>query len=397
MSERARLGRAKWDPTENWPGWLLTTWQTAPPLPTSYLGRPAPLMQKSKVLIIDDTFVGYSAIEEHLVLEDFECVTQPDPRKGLEHILADLPDILIIDVAYAGIDAWSLVDSVRRTKSIEDLPVVMVTGVADVEMRIRAYEMGADQVITKPYSNAELSAIVRCMSKLNRFRKLAEQRNEIQKSLIAVRQAYDKTIQGWVKALDLRDHETEGHSVRVAQMTIHLARAFEVSADEIPHVWRGALLHDIGKLAVPDAILRKKGPLTQEERRVMEKHPLHAHEMLYPVEYLRDALPIPVYHHEKFDGSGYPFKIRGESIPFAARMFSVVDVWDALSFNRPYRPAYPQTQVRQILAEGSETHFDPDCVGMFLDLLAYFDRSVPSIACMWQGVVPEPEIEKPAA
>ncbi|MBL8067850.1 MAG: response regulator [Armatimonadetes bacterium] len=360
-------------------------------------------MEKSKVLIIDDTFVGYSSIEEHLVLEEVVCTTEPDPRRGLEHIIADMPDILIIDVAYAGIDAWSLIDTVRRNKLIEDLPVVMVTGVADVEMRVRAYEMGADHVVTKPYSNAELTAIVRSMSKLNRFRKLAEQRNEIQKSLMAVQQAYDKTIQGWVKALDLRDHETEGHSVRVAQMTVHLARAFETPASDMQHIWRGALLHDIGKLAIPDAILRKRGPLTSEERRIMEKHPLHAHEMLYPVEYLRDSLPIPVYHHEKFDGTGYPFKIKGESIPLVARMFSVVDVWDALSFNRPYREAYPQDKVRGILAEGSGSHFDPDCVGLYLELLDYFDQNVPSISKIWNGAEgtapmrPPEEAEKPAA
>ena len=342
-------------------------------------------MEKSKILIIDDSFVGYSAIEQHLSAEDADVITETDPRKGLDLILQDMPDLLILDVAYAGIDAWTMVDRIRRTKAVEDLPIVMVTGVDHVEMRVRAYEMGADAVVTKPYSRAELAAMIRNVAKLNRFRKLADQRHEIQKSYLSIQQAYDKTIQGWVKALDLRDHETEGHSVRVAQMTIHLARALDVPHDELSHIWRGALLHDIGKLAIPDSILRKNGPLTKEERRVMEKHPMHAHEMLYPVEYLREALPIPVYHHEKFDGTGYPFRIKEDSIPFAARMFSVVDVWDALSFKRPYRDALPQKKVREMLLADRGTHFDPVCVDMYLELLAYFDETVPSIAEMWRG------------
>jgi putative two-component system response regulator len=343
----------------------------------------------SKILIIDDSFVGHSPIEEHLSLEDADFVIEPDPQKGFELIMQDMPDLLIVDVAYAGIDAWALIDQIRRTKEIEDLPVVMVTGIADVELRIRSFEMGADAVVQKPYNKAELIAMVRNVARLNRFRKLADQRSEIQQSYLAIKQAYDKTIQGWVKALDLRDHETEGHSVRVAQMTIHLARAFGVPQSELEHIWRGALLHDIGKLGVPDSILRKAGPLTAEERRVMEKHPMHAHEMLYSIEYLRPALPIPVYHHEKFNGTGYPFKIGGESIPFAARMFSVVDVWDALSFNRPYRKAYPQWKVREMLFADKGTHFDPECVDMYLEILDYFDKNVPSIAAIWQGAYVE--------
>lgn len=338
---------------------------------------------KSTILIIDDSFVGQSSIEEHLDLEEAIVVSEPDPRRGLDLIMVDMPDLLIVDVAYAGIDAWALIDRIRRTPEIAELPVVMVTGVADIEMRIRSFEMGADAVVQKPYNKAELRAMVRNVTRINRFRKLAEHRFEIQRSLVAIQQAYDKTIQGWVKALDLRDHETEGHSIRVAQMTVHLARAFELPQEKVSHIWRGALLHDIGKLAVPDSILRKNGPLTEEERRIVEKHPMHAHEMLYPIEYLREALPIPVYHHEKFDGTGYPFKIKGENIPFEARIFSVVDVWDALSFNRPYRNALPQDEVRSILKDGSGSHFQPECVDMFLEMLEYFDENVPSVSEQW--------------
>lgn len=342
-------------------------------------------LDKSKILIIDDSFVGQSAIEEHLDMEESVVISEPDPRRGLDLIMADRPDLLIVDVAYAGIDAWALIDKIRRTQDIAELPVVMVTGVADIEMRIRSFEMGADAVVQKPYNKAELRAMVKNVTRLNRFRKLAEHRFEVQRSLVAIQQAYDKTIQGWVKALDLRDHETEGHSVRVAQMTVHLARAFEIPQAQLSHIWRGALLHDIGKLAVPDSILRKQGPLTEEERRIMEKHPMHAHEMLYPIEYLKEALPIPVYHHERFDGTGYPFKIKGDNIPFEARIFAVVDVWDALSFNRPYRKALPQSEVRKMILAGSGSQFQPECVTVFLEMLDYFEENVPSISEQWLG------------
>lgn len=340
-------------------------------------------MELSRILIIDDSSNGYSDIEEHLQLDNAEIIREPSAFKGLELALREPPDILIIDVAFAGLNAWAIIDKIRRNKETADLPVVMVTGVTDIDLRIRSYEMGADAVVQKPYNRIELAAMVRNVAKLNRFRKLAEQRFEIQRALIATQQAYDRTIQGWVKALDLRDQETEGHSIRVAQMTVHLARAFEIPADDLPHIWRGALLHDIGKLAVPDSILKKRGPLTPDERLIIEKHPINAHKMLYEIEYLRPSLEIPCYHHEHWDGEGYPFKMAGEEIPFAARLFAVVDVWDAMSFNRPYRQALPQEQVRASLKQGKGRHFEPKAVDMFMELLEYFDAKVPSVSGQW--------------
>lgn len=338
---------------------------------------------RSRILIIDDSFGGQSAIEEHLMEDGVTVSSETDPRRGLTRVLSDPPDLLIVDVAYAGIDAWAVVERIRRTREVADLPIVMVTGLSDVDLRVRSFEMGADAVVQKPYNKAELRALVRNVTRLNRFRKLAEHRTETQRALLQTERAYDMTIQGWVRALDLRDHETEGHSVRVAQMTIHLAKAAGIEGDLLTHIWRGALLHDIGKLGVPDSILKKPGALTIEERRIMEKHPMHAHEMLYPIEYLRPALPIPVYHHEKYDGTGYPFKIGGEAIPHEARLFAVVDVWDALSFNGPYRKALPQETVRGHLVSQRGTHFDPDAVDTFLMLLQHFETNVPSVAAMW--------------
>jgi putative nucleotidyltransferase with HDIG domain len=181
--------------------------------------------------------------------------------------------------------------------------------------------------------------------------------------------AYDTTLEGWSRALDLRDRETGGHTLRVTALAVELARAMGMPEEQIVHLRRGALLHDIGKMAIPDEILHKPGPLTPEEMAVMRRHPQYAYELLWPIEYLRPALDIPYCHHERWDGGGYPRGLRGEEIPLAARIFAVVDVWDALSSERPYRPAWPPEQVRAYLRAEAGRQFDPTVVEVFLRLL----------------------------
>ncbi len=185
-----------------------------------------------------------------------------------------------------------------------------------------------------------------------------------------VRQAYDETIAGWAAALDLRDQETLGHSTRVTELTLQLADRLGLPADERPHLRRGALLHDVGKLGIPDQILLKPGPLTEAEWAVMKQHPVYAYDWLAQIDYLRPALDIPRYHHERWDGSGYPDGLRGSAIPIAARVFAVVDVWDALIHARPYRPAWPLEQARTYLQANAGVLFDPELVGLFLDLIS---------------------------
>jgi PAS domain S-box-containing protein/putative nucleotidyltransferase with HDIG domain len=180
--------------------------------------------------------------------------------------------------------------------------------------------------------------------------------------------SYDATIEGWSRALDLRDHETVGHSDRVTALTLRLARQIEIDPEQFVHIRRGALLHDIGKMGVPDRILHKPGPLTEDEWVTMRMHPQYAYEMLYPVPFLRPALDIPLYHHEKWDGTGYPHGVQAEKIPLAARMFAVVDVWDALRSDRPYRAAWPRKRVREHIKGLSGSHFDPEILAAFLKL-----------------------------
>jgi len=172
----------------------------------------------------------------------------------------------------------------------------------------------------------------------------------------------------------LRDKETEGHTQRVTEMTLKLARAAGISEKELVHVRRGALLHDIGKMGVPDQILLKPGKLTDEEWVIMRKHPTFAFELLSPIEYLRPAMDIPFCHHEKWDGSGYPRGLKGEQTPLSARIFAIIDVWDALLTDRPYRQGWPKEKVIEHIRSLSGTHFDPKAVELFLKMVHEFTR-----------------------
>ncbi len=192
---------------------------------------------------------------------------------------------------------------------------------------------------------------------------------DLQHSNMELFDAYDATIEGWSHALDLRDKETENHTQRVAEMTVRLARAAGMTEAELVHVRRGALLHDIGKMGVPDHILLKPGELTDEEWVAMRKHPTFAFELLTPISYLRPALDIPYCHHEKWDGTGYPRGLKGETIPLAARIFAVADVYDALTSDRPYRPAWTKEKTLEHIRAGAGSHFDPAAAQMFIKMM----------------------------
>ena len=191
--------------------------------------------------------------------------------------------------------------------------------------------------------------------------------DNLQRSNKELFQAYDATIEGWSRALELRDNETEGHTQRVAVLTVKLARYFGLSDAELVQVRWGALLHDIGKMGIPDSILLKKDVLTDAERVLMNKHTVFAFEMLSPICYLRTALDIPYSHHEKWDGTGYPLGLKGEQIPLVARIFAVVDVWDALRSGRHYHASWSVKKVRTHLRSLAGTHFDPHVVKVCLD------------------------------
>jgi len=193
--------------------------------------------------------------------------------------------------------------------------------------------------------------------------------NDLDRSNMELTLAYESTLEGWSAALDLRDKETEGHTQRVTTMTLELAHTMGISEEELVNVRRGALLHDIGKMGVPDHILLKAGPLTDGEWVIMRKHPTYAFELLSRISYLHDALDIPYCHHEKWDGTGYPRGLKDREIPLAARIFAVADIYDAVTSDRPYRKAWSRQQALDYIREQSGSHLDPEVVQAFLRMM----------------------------
>ena len=197
----------------------------------------------------------------------------------------------------------------------------------------------------------------------------------LKKSNLDLAVAYETTLEGWAKTLELRDRETEGHSQRVTDLALRLAHKLDVREEDFVHIQRGAVLHDIGKMGVPDHILLKAGPLDDEEWRIMKKHPVFAFDMLSTIPFLKEAVDIPYCHHEKWDGTGYPRGLKKEKIPLAARIFAIVDVWDALRSDRPYREAWTDIDALEYIKDQSGLHFDPKVVNAFLEVIKADGRS----------------------
>jgi putative nucleotidyltransferase with HDIG domain len=189
-------------------------------------------------------------------------------------------------------------------------------------------------------------------------------------NLTLLNESYDLTLRGWARALEFRDGETAGHSQRVAQLSVAVAKALGLEMEDITNIRRGAYLHDIGKMAIPDPVLLKPGPLTDEEWQVMKQHPARAREFLLEIPFLQGAIPITYSHHERWDGAGYPEGLQGESIPLLARIFAVIDNWDALTSDRPYRKAWSEEKTIAFLRQNSGKMFDPQVVEVFLSMIS---------------------------
>jgi HD-GYP domain-containing protein (c-di-GMP phosphodiesterase class II) len=202
----------------------------------------------------------------------------------------------------------------------------------------------------------------------------AELLDRLQHNNLELGLAYDATIEGWARALEMRDEETEGHTQRVTEWTVRLAQGMGISGEDVIQMRRGALMHDIGKMGIPDQILRKKGPLDEAEWAIMREHPRMAFEMMASINFLRPALAIPFSHHERWNGSGYPQKLSGRQIPLSARIFAVVDVWDALYRGRLYRPPMPESEVLDYLRGEAGRLFDPEVVHAFVEMRSVIDK-----------------------
>jgi putative two-component system response regulator len=268
-----------------------------------------------------------------------------------------------------GMNGFEVCRRIRSEQQLAEIPILFLTALDDRQSLLNGLDAGADEFISKPFDRYELRARLLGITRLNRFRKLNEERSNLEHAHTELKAAYDATIEGWSRAMDLRDRETEGHTQRVTQLTLELAKEAGMNQEELVHVRRGALLHDMGKLGVPDAILHKPAKLTDEEWKIMRQHPQLAYDMLHPIAYLYPAIDIPYCHHEKWDGTGYPRGLKGEQIPLAARIFAIVDVWDALTSDRPYRRAMPEEDVLKYLKDQSGKHFDPQVAELFFKII----------------------------
>jgi putative two-component system response regulator len=324
---------------------------------------------QSKILIVDDEFSGRQTLESVLEVDGYSIEMAENGFEALEKVRQVLPDVILLDVMMPGMTGFEVCQKIRSDPLVAEIPIIVLTALDDRESLLNALKAGADDFITKPFDRYELRARLIGITKLNRYQKLLQERTNLQEAHSQLLKAYEATIEGWSHAMDLRDHETEGHSRRVTELTVKLAKEYGMDDDELIQIKRGSLLHDMGKLGIPDQILHKPGPLTDDEWVIMKKHPKLAFDMIYPVEYLRPALDIPYCHHEKWDGTGYPRGLKGEDIPLPARLFAVVDVWDALTSERPYRPPWNEEDVLKFIREQSGQHFDPDVVGLFLKLV----------------------------
>ncbi len=323
----------------------------------------------STILIVDDEYSGRETLQSVLEGEGYNLIMAENGPQAIERAKAFLPDVILLDVMMPGMTGFEVCERIRSDPQVAEIPIIILTALDDHESLLTGLKAGADDFISKPFDRFELRARLIGITRLNRYHKLVQEREKLQQAHSKLLEAYGATIEGWSHAMDLRDRETEGHSRRVTELALKLARAFGMSDEQLAQIRHGSLLHDMGKLGVPDSILHKPDKLTPEEWNIMRKHPQFAYDMLYPIEYLRTALDIPFCHHEKWDGTGYPRGLKNNEIPVSARIFAVVDVWDALISDRPYRPAWKNEDALEYIRQQAGTHFDPQVVHLFLKIM----------------------------
>ncbi len=325
----------------------------------------------STILIVDDERMGRETIESILDGQGYNLEMAENGLQAIEKARLFQPDVILLDVMMPGMTGFEVCAEIRHDLLTAEIPIIFLTALDDKEAKLQGLQIGGDDYIIKPYDRHELRARLSNITHLNRYRKLLSEREKVEQEHLNLLSAYDATIAGWSHAMELRDEETDGHAQRVTELTLVLARAMGMDDDQLVHMRRGALLHDMGKLGVPDSILQKAGALTPEEWKIMRQHPQYAYDMLSAIEYLQPALEIPYCHHEKWDGTGYPRGLQGEQIPLSARIFAIADVWDALTSDRPYRLAWDEEMALNYLHAQSGRHFDPLVVELFCKVMGY--------------------------
>jgi putative nucleotidyltransferase with HDIG domain len=335
--------------------------------------------KREKILIVDDEANIRSVLMDHLENEGSDCVTSPNAFDALNKIRSQNFSLVISDVMMPGMSGMELLRLVK--KQDPETAFIMITGLMDINTAVDSLRIGAIDFITKPF---ELLAVRRAVNRAlerrrlliqNRChqedleRKVHERTFELNEALINIEESYKITLEALVTALDAREHETHAHSQRVREYAITLAQNLGLKHEELVHLGRGALLHDVGKIGVRDSILLKPGKLNDSEWVEMRKHPQIGYDILQSIDFLAPAAEIVFYHQERWDGNGYPNRLAGSDIPLGARIFAVVDTLDAMTSDRPYRKALSfETALKEIRA-CSGTQFDPRVTEAFLAIL----------------------------
>ncbi len=298
------------------------------------------------ILIVDDLAANRRLLERLLALAGYAVVTAADGEQALAAVADASPDLVLMDIRMPGRDGFSVCEVIKSRDATRLLPVVLMTGSTERADRIRAIEAGADDFLTKPVDEIELKARVRSLVRLKRYTDDLDSAETVILSL--------------ARTIEARDPYTEGHCERLARYAVIVGRRIGVSADDLAALYRGGYLHDIGKIAIPDAVLSKPGPLTDEEREMMKQHTTVGDHLCGNLRALSRVRPIVRHHHERLDGSGYPDGLRGDAIPLLAQIIGVVDVFDALTTARPYKPAVDAEaalqELRQDVARGWRDH-----------------------------------------
>ena len=330
------------------------------------------------VLIVDDDRRVRDVLHEIFLSNGYKCHVAANGREGLDSFVSVRPPLTVTDVKMPVMDGLEFLKAARAADP--DAAVIVLTGVGDVKTAIESLKHGAHDFIIKPVNVDEL--LIAAERALERRQLLIERRqyqvtlerrvDEATRSLDAaytqLRDTYRATLEALGSALDSRDVGTESHSRRVHGYSLAIARAYGVPEHQIEDLEHGVLLHDIGKIGIPDGILLKPGPLTPDEWRVMRTHPEIGRRLIEKIPFLRGAVPVVYCHHERWDGTGYPRGLKGEEIPLGARIFSVADAFDAMTFDRPYSKAIPFPAARKEIHRSAGTHFDPAVVEVFLSI-----------------------------
>ncbi len=332
-----------------------------------------------RILVVDDEEAIREIVASMLSSAGYACKQAGSGMEALATLNSGEEfELMLSDLMMADLDGIGLLE--RTKEKYPDMPVVMVTAVHDISVALAAIRNGAYDYLLKPFEREQLLATVsralenRRLKLENRtyqmnLESLVEARTEqLQAAMSSLERSYDITLEALGDALDLKDAETEGHSKRVTAFTIAIARAMGLPREQIAVIARGAFLHDIGKMAIPDAILRKPDKLTAEETTIMKEHAYRGYQMLRKIPFLAEASEIVYAHQERFDGTGYPRGLKGKEIPLGARIFSIADTLDAITSDRPYRAAQPLSAARAEIQKWSGRQFDPEVVSIFLEM-----------------------------